>query len=358
VKPIDMSKILKGSENLLSDAERAEIEQLETIREKFEKQEIRKFWKEAESERRDNGGFRALEAGSQLGAQNIAGVGTGEQIRGGVGTGKLAITVYTEFKASPDMVKDDCLMPATFDGVPVNVIETGFVSIQQEATPRAKFRPTKCGISIGHFSISAGTLGCLCATSKEDELILSNNHVLAASNSANKGDDILQPGVADSGNRDRDKLGELYDFKPIDFSGGDNKVDAALARPTVSVDPVIGTGRIPEIGRVKGFACNAGRGTAVQKFGRTTGHTKGRIDAVNATFTINFREAGNPVFTGLYVVKPSMPHPTFSQGGDSGSLIVDNSNRAIALLFAGSTAHTLAIPICTVMEILGIERIL
>ena len=104
-----MSGIIESGESLLSDAEKAEIDQLESTREKFEKQVIRKFWKEAESERRDNEGFRALEAGSQLGAQNIAGVGIAEQIRGGnEGTGMLAITVYTEFKASPDNVKDDC----------------------------------------------------------------------------------------------------------------------------------------------------------------------------------------------------------------------------------------------------------
>lgn len=351
-----MSEIFESGETLLSDAEKAEIDQLESTREKFEKEVIRKFWKEAESERRDNEGFRALEAGSQLGAQNIAGVGIAEQVRGGRGTGKLAITVYTEFKASPENVKDDCLMPATFEGVPINVVQTGFVTIQQEGNPRARYRPTKCGISVGHYSITAGTLGCICSTSKEDKLILSNNHVLAASSGGKKGDDILQPGAMDSGNRNRDKIGELFDFKPIDFGGGDNWVDAGLARPTLpleNVDP-----EIKEIGKVRGFACNAGKFTPVKKSGRTTGFTEGYIEGVNVTAPINFRVAGNPIFKGLYTIKPSTGYPNFSRGGDSGSLILDNSNRAVALLFAGSSAHTLALPICTVMNALGITRIL
>ena len=44
-----------------------------------------------------------------------------------------------------------------------------------------------------------------------------------------------------------------------------------------------------------------------------------------------------------------------SQGGDSGSLVVDgNSNNAVGLLFAGSTSTTIFCPIEEVLNILNI----
>ena len=43
------------------------------------------------------------------------------------------------------------------------------------------------------------------------------------------------------------------------------------------------------------------------------------------------------------------------QGGDSGSLMVDMQNRAVALLFAGSGTITIACPIGPVMGSLGIK---
>ena len=48
---------------------------------------------------------------------------------------------------------------------------------------------------------------------------------------------------------------------------------------------------------------------------------------------------------------------SFSQPGDSGSLIVeDGSNKPTALLFAGNGQTTLATPIQTVMSALNIDR--
>ena len=61
-------------------------------------------------------------------------------------------------------------------------------------------RPLRIGASIGHFKITAGTLGAF-VRSRDDGsvLILSNNHVLANENKAKKGDHILQPGDFDGG---------------------------------------------------------------------------------------------------------------------------------------------------------------
>jgi len=44
-----------------------------------------------------------------------------------------------------------------------------------------------------------------------------------------------------------------------------------------------------------------------------------------------------------------------SKGGDSGSLIVDDSNRAVGLLFAGSAVTTLLNPIDAVLRQMELE---
>ena len=67
-------------------------------------------------------------------------------------------------------------------------------------------RPLRIGASIGHFKITAGTLGGF-VRSRDDStmLILSNNHVLANENKAKKGDAIIQPGPFDGGQDPRGK---------------------------------------------------------------------------------------------------------------------------------------------------------
>jgi Peptidase family S64 len=99
----------------------------------------------------------------------------------------------------------------------------------------------------------------------------------------------------------------------------------------------------------------ANTGTQVQKMGRTTGYTTGRIEGIEGTFKVDYRESGEALFKGVTTITTSKG--TFSDGGDSGSLILDRTNRAIALLFAGSSTHTLAIPICKVMDPLKITSI-
>src|SRR3989337_1269463 len=82
--------------------------------------------------------------------------------------------------------------------------------------PRDRVPAAIDGISTGHRAITAGTLGCL--VRKGGQLfILSNNHVLANSNDARRGDAILQPGPHDGGRFPEDHIADLEDFVPIAF---------------------------------------------------------------------------------------------------------------------------------------------
>lgn len=188
---------------------------------------------------------------------------------------------------------------------------------------------------------------------KEEVFILSNNHVLANSNSAKNGDKILQPGVYDGGVTPEDIVAELYDFIPIDFKKI-NEVDAAIAKPLSPwkkyVSPLI-----LEIGEVKGTK-EAGLGMPVKKSGRTTGLTSGKITGLDATFNIGYgREIAR--FRGQIVISPRKKGVAFSKGGDSGSLIVDEENSAVGLLFAGNEdgSITIANPIHLVFKKLNVN---
>jgi hypothetical protein len=96
-------------------------------------------------------------------------------------------------------------------------------------------------------------------------------------------------------------------------------------------------------------------GLRVMKYGRTTGQTKGRIYAINATVNVNYGLQGTARFIQQIVITPG----SFSAGGDSGSLIVvergSNARKPVGLLFAGSPSVTIANPIGLVLERFGVS---
>ena len=212
-------------------------------------------------------------------------------------------------------------------------------------------RPVPIGVSTGHPNITAGTIGAR-VTDGERVFALSNNHVFAANNGGSEGDNLLQPGVADGGRDPDDAFGTLYDYEPLRFcrSGlcDTNRIDAALAL-TTSDD--LGN-ETPEggYGSPRPWTVEPELGMAVQKYGRTTGHTVGEISGIHATLDVNYR-TGIARFEEQIVISGQ----GFSAGGDSGSLIVTKGmllgdRRPVGLLFAGSGSSTIANPIGPVLE--------
>lgn len=131
----------------------------------------------------------------------------------------------------------------------------------------------------------------------------------------------------------------------------DNVLDAALARP---LNPASIENRILEIGTVIGTAAPA-LNMNIRKFGRTTGLTTSQVTLLNATVNVGYNTsvgARTARFTGQVICNP------MSQGGDSGSLIVDDQNRAVGLLFGGSPLATLFTPIDTVLNALNVDLLL
>jgi hypothetical protein len=315
---------------------------------------------------------------SLINKPNVVGVGVGYKKSKGQQLDVLSVVCLVTHKTSD--LPPEGYIPSSLDAVPTDVIQVGEITAFQSNTSRV--RPAPGGVSIGHYAITAGTLGVVVKDrATGDRLILSNNHVLANSNNAQIGDAIIQPGDADGGQINTDTIATLERFEPIRFSGEpgtcsiansyaqvgnfiarvlgsshrmqtviqqaqSNLIDAALARPINDGDVL---DEILNIGTVDGTV-EAALGMTVRKTGRTTGYTSGTINLLDATVNVSYGTNRTAQFDGQIVAG------AMSQGGDSGSLVVDgNSNNAVGLLFAGSSSTTIINPIQHVLDILQVE---
>lgn len=337
--------------------------------------------------------------------RGVVGVGIGfrnykEQL-----TDQLAVAVLVEQKKPIEALSAEDLIPPDVNGARTDVVEIG--RLEALVNPRDRFRPNiPCGVSIGHYKVTAGTLGAVVLDRNTGEpLLLSNNHVLANSNDAEIGDAILQPGPTDHGLRPDDAVGKLHRFEMLRFYGDagtgivpprtspplfppggcdlvelfvsvgnvlsklsgsskrlasvpapkaqtdaptiyPNQVDAALARPN---NPMLFQHTIADIGRPNGIK-RPQLGMEIRKQGRTTGYTEGRITLLNATVDVSYGEDLKARFVGQVIATP------MSQGGDSGALIIEaGSLNAIGLLFAGSRRATIFTPMQTVLDVMDVK---
>jgi hypothetical protein len=209
--------------------------------------------------------------------------------------------------------------------------------VTKRATPwqQSRQRPLLMGVSIGHFRITAGTLGCFVTLKGGDGTprILSNNHVLANENRGRAGDDILQPGKFDGGRKRADTIGFLDKFITLKKTGA-NIVDCALStvKPGIEFDD----GTLKGAGALTGLKSDWTGVDLVQKVGRTTELTQGRVTAFELDNLIVSYDIGNLRFDDQLEIEGTGAGP-FSQGGDSGSLIFTSGDfLGLGLLFAGS----------------------
>ena len=279
-----------------------------------------------------------------LAKANVVGVGVGEKISGGLPKGSLSVKVYVEKKVVRAQLAKDDLIPQKLSGVESDVEEVGKLIALANTN---RYRPALGGVSIGHYQITAGTLGCLVKDRKTTAVfMLSNNHVLANSNNAKKNDPILQPGSYDGGKKPKDTIGYLDKWIAIQFNNQVNFIDAALAKPKNKswVKP-----EILQIGIPTGHG-EAKLGIFVQKSGRTTGYTTGKIKDISATVKVQYDQK-------VALFQNQILTTAMSQGGDSGSLVLDQQKRAVGLLFAGSDVVTICNPISEVLKLLDVESI-
>lgn len=267
------------------------------------------------------------------------------------GTGHAVLKVYlSDFAVST--------FPQFVQGVQVVPEVTGrFVALpgnadSESVDPTSSFpRPVPIGVSAGHGDVTAGTIGAR-VTDGGRTFALSNNHVFAANNGGQEGDNLLQPGVVDGGRDPDDVIGTLFDYEPLQFCRALlcslNKIDAAIA--LTSPEDVGSETPDGGYGSPRTSTIEAKLGMSVQKYGRTTGYTVGQVSGLNATIDVAY-VSGTARFEDQIVITGR----GFSAGGDSGSLIVSKGllladRRPVGLLFAGTQTTTLANPIDLVLD--------
>ena len=308
---------------------------------------------------------------------NVVATGIGYKQTADAKTETLSIVCSVKEKIPASQLTRQDMVPASVDGTPTDVVQTGVIRALQ--APTGRFRPAPGGVSVGHASITAGTLGCSVLKNGQ-KVILSNNHVLANSNDAEIGDAILQPGPFDGGSFPQDHIANLTQFVPISFQGEpsecqfanaviavfnlgcrmfgsntryhvskikaeDNLVDAAIAAPLNDADI---KDEILNIGAIQGTVAGE-LGMAIKKSGRTTGFTTGVIQQVDVSANVQYGAGRIAVFTDQLLAG------AMSQGGDSGSAVLDDNNRLTGLLFAGSDTTTIINRIENVFSALGVS---
>jgi len=337
---------------------------------------------------------------------NVIGFGHGIKWTHGEPTGREALMVFVTQKFAEPMLSARDVVPRIMDdGTPTDVVAVGHVVAQQmlhnaaeaellvripdgrvdqrgmdlrapempatDLEPqllRRRMRPCPAGFSVGNVAVTAGTLGSvvydfLPGASTDPPgpgigvparyYLLSNNHVLAASNAAQIGSAIVQPGVFDGGVDPKDRIATLTRFVPIQFAPAvpvdrhNNVVDAALAQCEFSdATREIYFSGAPRAWRRK---ANVSVGDLVKKTGRTTNITFGRVISTDATVDVGYGASGIARFRDQILTT------NISAGGDSGSLVTSLDDVAVGLLFAGSSQVTILNHIETVRALLRVE---
>lgn len=312
----------------------------------------------------------SINSAAEAAQRNVHAVGVGRKISDGKVTNEMCVRLYVVQKLALSALSDSAVLPSEIDGIPTDIIESppAFIMTGKKSIPkkpvktgklksqalactdqrRKKQRPLTAGISSGHYTITAGTIGYFCRSTKLGDNIdniyaLSNNHVFADVNKGQPGDALLQPGAADGG-VSSDRFADLTRFVTIHMGGvAPNRVDAAIGRilpGNFSQPGICSIGRINSVGQ-------AVEGLKVRKHGRTSGYTEGEVTDESYDAMVGM-DHNNPNVVAKFVnqmrIDVTSPFTAFGLGGDSGSLIVGKSRlEAVGLYFAGPAGGTYGI---------------
>ena len=222
-------------------------------------------------------------------------------------------------------------VPLDVDGrmveVPVEAVECGEVRFAAKLTHRV--RPVQGGYSIGNSRFqNAGTLGAWVQIANEHHahtgwIGLSNSHVFVGYDGAGQiGDHILQPGVLDGGT---ESIGRLAYIHPVNLDGT-NVIDFAYCTP-LSPDEI--TSEIHAVGSLQGVT-EPDIDMDVEKVGRTTGHTMGRILSLDVTINVFDLSLGKAATFTRQLMTDCEVRP-----GDSGSILLERgTGMMVGLCFA------------------------
>jgi hypothetical protein len=290
----------------------------------------------------------------------VTGVDVGLKRVGGEDTSVHAILVFVAHKG---VFEPQHRIPERIEGVPTDVIEAVFTHdaahepvLTAPAVDAKRYDPCQGGamISPARFNNMYGSLGMIVRdASTNQQLWLSCYHVLCVDANWNaQGVDkrIVQPSVSRGGNPATDTIGSIVNGKygqiVVDW-GYDLYVDCAVC----DTGGRAASSNIVMLGTPKGPA-NAQINDLVTKYGATSELTYGSVNSTNLTVSI-----GGYWFYYQYRIVPAFAGgQTFAVAGDSGSVALDSSQRAIGLcMSANEAAKTTTVnPIGQIIDALNI----
>ena len=315
----------------------------------------------------------AVEDAGAVARSNVHAVGVGEKITNGEATGQLCLRLHVTQKLAPSLIPAGYTLPAEFRGIPTDVIESPPAYLQPASAARIPANPQPActdhrwdnqlpliaGGSFASYRVTGGTLGCFCRSTRAGEenrkYALSAGHVMGSTRGGLPGDPVWRPAPGDGG-MPADRIAGVDRFIPI--QPGDmaqNLVDAGIAL----LDPGVAfQNQICTIGAITGTRAAVDK-LPIALHGRSAGHRSGIVSELFVEVLVGLRHS-DPTqvarFTNQIKVE-SIDGLALSDGGDSGSLIVDPAtNTAVGLLFAGpdSGTYSFANPIDAVFTALEI----
>lgn len=258
---------------------------------------------------------------------NVVMVGVGLKEVNNELTSILCYRVYVNEKKSADQLAAHEIIPGQVEGFITDVIPYGIV--EEISMDNKPYRPVKGGIQIkndlyvDNKTRGGGTLGCLVISNDDPDTILglTNEHVVSWNS------EDVPDGVNDIGQPwkrtcccifVRDVIGSVFN------SQKDDKVDCAVIEFHSDILSGIKNGgtinEIHEVGAIKGKTI-AVAGMLVKKRGAATGLTHGIVKDVAFD-------------QGQLLIGPVDPYVKFADFGDSGSIVLDENNLVIGLLWA------------------------
>jgi len=221
-----------------------------------------------------------------------------------------------------------------------------------------------CGSSvICSHTPGAGTLGFL-ATMADGRIVgFSNNHVTGDSNHTPAGMHILSPAPIDASPASPPPLAIGKHLSLAQLNSGDpqqialQEIDGAIFEITEpdKVSSMQGNGAYDTPSVIAPMRA----GMVVKKVGRTTGLRLGTVLGETVIpLSIPYKSSrfqSMVYFTGVWIVEGANGN-TFSEGGDSGSLVVTaDGTAAVGVVFAGGNNVSFVLPIAKVLNFFSLS---
>ncbi len=278
---------------------------------------------------------------------NVLAVGIGLKETQGDITEEVTYRVFVAEKKPLNDLRPEQIIPSQIHGFRTDVLtvyrpqERAFV----EKRDKSNYRPIKGGIALANEKSSPayGTLGWFAKLADNTQVILTNKHVLYDSSQATNNTKVktAQPIYEKSCCCECGVVGETI------IGIKNNTVDCAIAKINADINRqlLISNNSSAETLQVAATTTAAVVGTRVRKIGARSGFTKGTVVHIGDAAAAPTDPGGTAlvVMPNQVLIVPTNDETyeiengkkAFSNSGDSGSVILNDSNQIVALLWGG-----------------------